>query len=97
LLLRARRFEAMDVAHRPTGPAEPDGTTLVPPVLAVVGEHHDDPDRLLLLGEDGRHYEYQLSDGTTIPVVPDEAWVIDTDHATIEGTLSVTGVDTESM
>ena len=69
----------MDVSHRPTGPGAPDGEPAVPPVLAVVGESRDDPDCLLLRGEDGRHYQYHLSDGTTMPVVPDEAWVIDGD------------------
>ncbi|MEA2513134.1 MAG: hypothetical protein QOF01_2709 [Thermomicrobiales bacterium] len=46
-------------------------------VFAVVGEHHDDPDRLLLLGADGQHYQFLLQEGTTTPVVPDETWVID--------------------
>jgi hypothetical protein len=87
----------MDVAYRPTGPAAPAGEASVPPVLAVVGEHLDDPDRLLLLGEDGRHYQYQLSDGTTIPVEPDDAWVIDPEYAAIERTLPGPAADTGSM
>jgi hypothetical protein len=77
----------MDVSHRPTGSATLGGEFAVPPVLAVVGERRDDPDCLLLLGEDGRHYRYQLTDGTTMPVVPDDAWVIDTDHASFDRTL----------
>ena len=81
----------MDVSHRPTGSAALDGEPAVPPVLAVVGESRDDPDCLLLRGEDGRHYRYQLTDGTTLPVVPDEAWVIDTDHASAENALSAAG------
>lgn len=87
----------MDVSHRPTGPAAADGEPVVPPVLAVIGENRDDPDRLLLLGDDGRHYQYQLSDGTTLPVIPDDAWVIDPEHAAIEGTLTAPGADAESM
>ncbi|HEY7032959.1 MAG TPA: hypothetical protein VH482_16560 [Thermomicrobiales bacterium] len=46
-------------------------------VFAVVGQHHDDPDRLLLLGTDGQYYQYVLPDETTTPVVPDESWVMD--------------------
>jgi hypothetical protein len=57
----------------------PIGAPSVPTVFAVVGEKRDDPDRLLVLGEDGRHYQYQLPVGTTTPVVPDDGWVIDPD------------------
>jgi hypothetical protein len=46
-------------------------------VFAVVGEHRDDPDRLLLLGADGRHYAYPLPDGPAAPVDPDEEWALD--------------------
>jgi hypothetical protein len=53
------------------------GTLTMTTVFAVVGEHHDDPDRLLLLGSDGQYYQYQLPDETTLPVVPDETWVMD--------------------
>ena len=46
-------------------------------VFAVVGEHRDDPNRLLLLGDDGRHYGHRLPDGPTTPVEPDGRWVVD--------------------
>ena len=46
-------------------------------VFAVVGEHHDDPDRLLLLGSDGQYYQFLLPDETTTPVIPDETWDFD--------------------
>ncbi len=49
-------------------------------VFVAVGEHRADPDRLLLLGEDGRFYAHALPDGTTTPVEPSEDWVID-EHA----------------
>ena len=48
-------------------------------VLAVVGEHREDPNRLLLLGADGQLYGLALPDGTTASVEPDEAWVVDGD------------------
>jgi hypothetical protein len=48
-------------------------------IFAVVGEHHDDPDRLLLLGTDGQYYQYQLLDETTSPVNLDESWDLDAD------------------
>lgn len=49
----------------------------MPKIFAVVGERRDDSDRLLLLGEDGQHYQYELMAGTTTPIVPDDAWIID--------------------
>jgi hypothetical protein len=55
---------------RPGGPA-------VTTVFAVVGEHRDDPDRLLLLGEDGVLYDLNLPDATAVPVEPDERWTVD--------------------
>ena len=49
----------------------------MPNVFAVIGENRDDPDRLLLIGADGQHYQYQLPDGATTPVRPDGDWVLD--------------------
>lgn len=46
-------------------------------VFAVVGEHREDPDRLLVLGEDGHHYDYRLPTGQALPTEPDEAWEVD--------------------
>ena len=48
-------------------------------VFAVVGDDREDPNRLLLLGADGQLYDLALPDGTTAPVDPDEAWVVDED------------------
>jgi hypothetical protein len=50
----------------------------MPTVFAIVGQHEDDPDRLLLLGDDGQHYQLRLSDGITTPVAPaEEPWRLD--------------------
>ena len=64
---------------------------------AVVGEHRDDPDRLLLLGDDGRHYVLDLPDTvSTLPRVDDE-WTIDPEIVppgvmdTIEGSTEELG------
>ena len=48
-------------------------------VFAVVGEHHEDRDRLLLLGDDGQHYDLRLPDGAPSPIrdEPDTSWTID--------------------
>ena len=46
-------------------------------VMAVVGERRDDPDLLLLLGDDGNYYEYRLPDGAASPTQPSEEWLID--------------------
>ena len=50
-----------------------------PNVLAAVGERRDDPDHLLLLGDDGRYYDLHLTDGATIPLPPDpgDEWLLD--------------------
>ncbi len=46
-------------------------------IFAVIGENREDPDRLLVLGSDGQHYEYQVSVGTTAPIEIDDKWSID--------------------
>ncbi len=46
-------------------------------VFSVVGFHHDDPDQLLLLGDDGVHYQYDVVNDATNPIEPDEVWEID--------------------
>jgi hypothetical protein len=46
-------------------------------VFAVVGQHREDPERLLLLGADGQHYALALPDGDPDPVQPDEDWELD--------------------
>lgn len=50
----------------------------LPAVFAVVGEHRIDPDRLLLLGDDGRFYTYETDDGLPIAVELTPEWVVDT-------------------
>jgi hypothetical protein len=52
----------------------------MPASFACVSQHRDDPDRLLLLGEDGRLYAYPLPNGPALPVVPDaEEWAVEPD------------------
>ena len=46
-------------------------------VMAVVGERRDNPDLLLLLGDDGHYYEYRLPDGAPTPIEPTDEWLID--------------------
>jgi hypothetical protein len=56
------------------------GAPAMPTVFSVIGEHRDDPNHLLMLGSDGQHYDYQLTDGTTMPTDPSavpDTWVID--------------------
>ncbi len=62
--------------RKPAKPGDPPVTT----VFAVVGEHRDDPGRLLLRGEDGRFYAYGRG-GRLHAVAPDGAWVLDPDPA----------------
>jgi hypothetical protein len=44
-------------------------------VFAVVGEHRAEPERLLLLGDDGRYYAF--ADGRPAEVEPGDAWALD--------------------
>ncbi len=64
--------------ERPT--AFPGAPAMPTTVFAVVGEHRDDPDHLLVLGADGQHYDLHLPDGVTLPVEPDEEWRVDPSH-----------------
>ncbi|MDP9366256.1 MAG: hypothetical protein M3Q10_18885, partial [Chloroflexota bacterium] len=47
-------------------------------VFAVVGQHRAEPNRLLLLGDDGRYYAY-AADGLPARVEPSAAWSLDAD------------------
>jgi hypothetical protein len=46
-------------------------------VFAVVGEHRDEPTRLLLIGDDGRYYAYATDAPAPTEVEPSEEWAID--------------------
>ena len=43
----------------------------------VVGEHHSRPDRLLVLGEDGAYYAWELDTDETLPVELSSEWRVD--------------------
>ena len=48
-------------------------------IFTVTGQNLKNPDVLLLLGDDGRHYRYDLIEGTTTPldlILPEE-WLFD--------------------
>jgi hypothetical protein len=62
---------------RQRDPLCPEDPAVPITVFSAVGEKRDDPDRLLLIGSDGQHYQYRLPDGTTSPVEPDEGWLLD--------------------
>lgn len=46
-------------------------------VFAVIGEHREQPERLLLLGGDGRFYTYVSAEGPPVEVEPTEEWALD--------------------
>lgn len=46
-------------------------------IFSVIGAHHEDPDRLIMLGDDGLHYQLELPQGTPIPVEPTDEWQFD--------------------
>jgi hypothetical protein len=54
-------------------------------IFAVVGEHRDDPDRLLVIGQDGNTYDYQVPTGQLMPTEPyAEDWSVDTAEPELE-------------
>lgn len=53
--------------------------------FSVIGEHIEDERHLLVLGNDGQHYDYSLERDEVSPVVPDEHWRVDPDLATSTG------------
>jgi hypothetical protein len=67
--------------RRPPAP----GTTGTPATFAVVGQDRADPDRLLLLGEDGRYYAFHLPDGPAVAVEPGgDEWAVEPDIPSVE-------------
>jgi hypothetical protein len=56
-------------------------------VFAVVGEHRDDPDHLLVLGDDGSYYDYTVTTGQTEPVEPTAVWSTDAPIAALDEAL----------
>ena len=52
--------------------------------FAVVGEHREDPNRLLLVGADGRHDDHLLPGGPTTPVEPGDDWAVDENPPPVE-------------
>jgi hypothetical protein len=44
----------------------------------VIGEHLSDPDRLLVVGDDGRYYALHLITGLTSSAEFADEWIIDT-------------------
>ncbi len=73
-MIRARPGE------RGAGPADLPaswGLGTMTNVFAVVGEHRLEPDRLLLLGDDGHYYAYAAPSGQPTEVDPSDEWKID--------------------
>ena len=46
-------------------------------VFAVVGEHREEPARLLLIGDDGHFYAYATTNGEPTAVEPTDEWELD--------------------
>lgn len=52
-------------------------------IFAVVGEHRDEPGRLLLMGDDGHYYAYDNDDRQPVEVEPSDDWEIDPDPSSL--------------
>jgi len=54
-------------------------------IFAVVGEHRRDPDRLLVIGQDGNTYDYRVPTGQFVPAEPrEDDWEVDTTESSLE-------------
>ncbi len=72
--------DSRNVERRGAGPAYLPaswGLITVTNVFAVVGEHRQEPERLLLLGDDGHYYAYATANGQPTEVDPSDEWQID--------------------
>jgi len=57
-------------------------------IFAVVGEHRVDPDRLLVVGQDGNTYDYNVPADQLLPTeLSDEDWQVDTTETELEDLL----------
>ena len=55
----------------------------------VIGELKENPHHLLLVGDDGQCYAYDLVSGEIQPLQPDDSWAVDVAHpALIRGASS---------
>ncbi len=69
---------AIAAGWAPSGRVERTGADApVTNVYAVVGEHRQEPERLLLIGDDGRFYAYASSESEPVETDPDEDWRLD--------------------
>lgn len=59
----------------------------------VIGERKDDDQHLLVVGDDGRYYDYSLAGETMEPVEPDDSWQVDEPVAGDEEPDTPTGAD----
>jgi len=54
-------------------------------IFAVVGEHRADPDRLLVVGQDGNTYDYNVPADQLQPTEPrEEDWQVDISEPDLE-------------
>lgn len=51
----------------------------------VIGQHKDDDLHLLVLGDDGQHYDYAVANDHFLPIEVDDAWLVD--HDVIDGSI----------
>jgi len=66
----------------------PVGASEMTNIFAVVCEHRHDPDRLLVIGQDGNAYDYRVPSGQFIQAEPREVdWQVDTTEASLEQIL----------
>ncbi len=62
----------------------------MPTIFAVIGSHRDDPEQLLLRGDDGRHYTWSSPEDDPAPWAdddpePDDTWQLDVSRTEEEG------------
>jgi len=73
--MRRKGWIQLARAYRPLRPSRPEPVEVCD--FQVIGERGDDPQQLLLVGNDGRCYTYSLATGAVSVLDPDESWSID--------------------
>ena len=59
-------------------------------IFSVIGAHQEDPDRLILLGDDGHHYQLELPQVNPTPVEPSDEWQLDQPSPSLDELIAET-------
>jgi hypothetical protein len=73
--MNIRQWPQRLLANRRSRPGESACTDVCD--FQVIGELKDNPHSLLLMGDDGQCYAYDIIEGEITPLDPDDSWAMD--------------------